>query len=371
MMSAWRRDKEKIMRRRSMICASLRMCLLLPRQHLGSSALSTGCCWGVRQSYFHRGGIHYQTTHISHQRCALSYSFFHHRTSRKNSVSGHSDNESRIKLDTFGFLGALLLQSCLVALLVVAWEDVTCTFTLPSRHRTSLQKTSWGAYTVKGLGFGREDRLMLPYQDGFTDMIPSYNEIMLQHRKDRVPRWRTTSIDQSTIEQAAHTLLECLSVVKNLQAQASDYQWSEIRKALQATPLTDLEPAASVLRGIVDLPLIREESRQYGVIGFDWGSCAWRHCGALADAQEALDELEHLLGLLEPFEAIFCLDVAERSLRDMLTVVPWDQMNPNDARDWKEWPQYEPLASPRLSSEGDLDGIDDEYLRVLKELRIE
>jgi hypothetical protein len=39
-------------------------------------------------------------------------------------------------------------------------------------------------------------------------------------------------------------------------------------------------------------------------------SCAWRHCGAQADAQEALDELDQLLGVLEPFECIFVLDVS-------------------------------------------------------------
>jgi len=33
-------------------------------------------------------------------------------------------------------------------------------------------------------------------------------------------------------------------------------------------------------------------------IGFDWGSCAWRHCGATADAQEAIAELERDFGML-------------------------------------------------------------------------
>lgn len=49
-------------------------------------------------------------------------------------------------------------------------------------------------------------------------------------------------------------------------------------------------------------------------------SCAWRHCGALADAQEALDELDSLVGVFEPFECLFCLDVVERSFRDILAV---------------------------------------------------
>lgn len=51
-------------------------------------------------------------------------------------------------------------------------------------------------------------------------------------------------------------------------------------------------------------------------------SCAWRHCGAHADEQEALAELYNLAGVLEPFECDFCLDIVDRSLRDMLAVIP-------------------------------------------------
>ena len=57
-------------------------------------------------------------------------------------------------------------------------------------------------------------------------------------------------------------------------------------------------------------------------MGFDWGSCAWRHCGAAADSQEALAELRNSLGMFEPYECLFALDIVERSLRDMLAVVP-------------------------------------------------
>lgn len=43
-------------------------------------------------------------------------------------------------------------------------------------------------------------------------------------------------------------------------------------------------------------------------------SCAWRHCGALADAQEAFSELYNGLGLLEPYECLFVLDVIGKIL---------------------------------------------------------
>ena len=51
-------------------------------------------------------------------------------------------------------------------------------------------------------------------------------------------------------------------------------------------------------------------------------SCAWRHCGAEADAQEALAELNNLSGVLEPFECEFIIDIVDRSLRDMIAMIP-------------------------------------------------
>jgi hypothetical protein len=55
-------------------------------------------------------------------------------------------------------------------------------------------------------------------------------------------------------------------------------------------------------------------------LDFDWRSCEWTYCGALADAQEALDALDHLLGANEPFECLFCMVGMERSLRDSFSL---------------------------------------------------
>ena len=54
----------------------------------------------------------------------------------------------------------------------------------------------------------------------------------------------------------------------------------------------NLTDACSALRYSMVSPDAREE------IGFDWGSCAWRHCGAQADAQEAISELLKDVGML-------------------------------------------------------------------------
>ena len=109
------------------------------------------------------------------------------------------------------------------------------------------------------------------------------------------------------------------------------------------------------------------------VVGFDWGSCAWRHCGALADAEEAIDEVEYLMGVLEPYEAIFCLDIVERSLRDILVAVPWDQVNPEDASRWRNWPAYVTKVSEHQQEDDDGLGskIDDEYFQALQDFRID
>ena len=118
-------------------------------------------------------------------------------------------------------------------------------------------------------------------------------------------------------------------------------------------------------------------------IGFEWASCSWRHCGALADAQEALDQLDHLVGgqvgdsvasILEPFECLFVLDIVERSLYDILAVIPASLLQQQQGEEGGGAddpsaiviPAYEPLQ--RMSDLGDdgIDQYDSEYLEALE-----
>jgi hypothetical protein len=254
------------------------------------------------------------------------------------------------------------------ALAVLAWEDVACTYVLPSRQlqttllsdKETASKINFGRAAIRGMGFGRDERLLLLEDDSSeTRNIRGYNEVMLEHRQERVPRWRRTSGDVTT-KSAIHILCECVRAVQRMQALANDYQWSSIRQTLQTKPMNQLELAASQLR----------RSDPDAVIGFDWGSCAWRHCGALADAQEALDELDHLLGILDPKEAVFCLDVVERSLRDILRTVTWTEANDEDVRFWKELPAYQALTVHTAGD--DEDGVyDQDYLAALQDLRLD
>jgi hypothetical protein len=286
-----------------------------------------------------------------------------------------------------------VVQSFLLALVLLTWEDYTCVHTLPSRNRVDLPvSSSWGVSTVKGMGFGRDQRLILQQrQIDITDTtadstdddlwhVPSYNEVLLEHRQERVTRWRAAAShsgdSSSSSSQAAtmadvavpiHTLCQILASITNLQHLAENYEWKEMRTALHTAPVSDLETAASSLR----------QWDPDAIIGFDWGSCAWRHCGALADAQEAVDELDSLLGVLQPYEALFCLDVLERSVRDMLATVPWQQADAVDVQFWKDLPKYQPHQSTNVQyDESDPDTgenyiVDEAYVKALFELRVE
>jgi hypothetical protein len=280
--------------------------------------------------------------------------------------------------DTVKPIALAIVQAFLLAVLLLTWEDYTCNHTLPSRNRVDLPvSTSWGASTVHGLGFGKAERLQLQQRkisptstDDDLLHVPSYNEVMLEHRQERVTRWRNTD-ELGVIEDMAvpiHTLCQILRSITDLQGLAENYQWVEMRTALHTAPLSQLEKSASSLR----------KWDPDAVIGFDWGSCAWRHCGALADAQEAVDELDSLLGVLQPYEALFCLDVLERSVRDMLTTVPWQQADTADVQFWKELPVYIPLTSTNVQyddndpdSTGDNYIVDEAYVKALFELRVD
>ena len=55
-------------------------------------------------------------------------------------------------------------------------------------------------------------------------------------------------------------------------------------------------------------------------IGWQWGACGWRSCGAQADASQSLAKLRANLGMVVPLEARFYLDVAKRALDEILAV---------------------------------------------------
>lgn len=188
---------------------------------------------------------------------------------------------------------------------------------------------------------------------------------MLNHRNDRVPLWNkqevANSITRQNVVGSVRAIQDALLRIKDCQDLARNYEWDDLKASLNDKSLqADLQNSCYILKG-ADAFLSKEARDE---IGFDWGSCAWRHCGALSDAQEAMDALQYQIGMLEPFECVYCLDVIERSLRDILAVTkPY-------ADSTVIVPDYVPIQRMSdLAAEDALDRQDAEYMDTLANLR--
>lgn len=203
------------------------------------------------------------------------------------------------------------------------------------------------------------------------------------------------SYSKEELREAVLQLYKSLDEIDNLKTMADDYMWEEIKDMLQPSSSTVSGNENTLRQSFESLEILKSAPQYYKstaentnqqqqltstdrnnvdelpeLIGFDWGSCAWRHCGAKADAQEALAELYTTVGMLEPFECRFIIDIMERSMRDVLLVVP-DDLRPiaSDGR-MVELKPYEPYVSQADQSGGDESmGIDFEYMNALNSLR--
>jgi hypothetical protein len=237
---------------------------------------------------------------------------------REGAVS-HTAVKASVK-GTPGWAVVLLhLGGCLLSAVgMCSYEDYDCRNLKPSLHLRP--------HAIRGMGEGRAERMqdwrqgdvLVGDSDTSLIYIPSYNEVMQRHRDERVPSWNRPVRDQD-VRAAVTCIFQALSAVNDLKLMADSYRWDDMQSLIRSATLSDtLQHSCSILRR--SSFALSQEARNE--IGFDWGSCAWRHCGAEADAQEALAELYNLSGVLEPFECRFVLDVIERSLRDIVAVVP-------------------------------------------------
>ena len=285
-----------------------------------------------------------------------------------------------------------------------------------------------GAAT-KGMGAGKADRLASTFDDWYGTSattlqdVRGYNEIMLEHRRSTIPKWigqkedtndlgllgsdtasrisytvtkESKSYPKEELQEAVLQLYNSLDELDKLKTMSDDYMWDEVKDMLR--PLSRGSGNVNTLRQTFEsldvlktAPLyyksIANNNNQFQhktlgglnnvdqlpeLIGFDWGSCAWRHCGAKADAQEALAELYTSVGMLEPFECRFIIDIIERSIRDVLLVVP-DELRPLSSDGTVlELKSYEPYVSQaELAGEDESMGIDVEYVNALNSLREE
>lgn len=193
----------------------------------------------------------------------------------------------------------LIGASLVFATLLIAWEDVSTTHPL----RSDVAMEPYFGSTVRGLAFGAGERQRMPLdvEPEQSQQIPSYNEVMLRHRTKRVPTW-SESISREDVERSVHTLQLAVLHILECERLASNYEREELSKCLRDPVITtELDEACDILNRAADFLSLDVRSE----IGFDFGSCAWRHCGAFADVREAVDELDHLVGILGMY--IICM----------------------------------------------------------------
>jgi hypothetical protein len=296
----------------------------------------------------------------------------HRETPISSSVS-LSSHRSSLVLEEIKSILQFSVACMTISILLISWEDISSSH--PMRQQLQQQQQRWGLSTIKGMGFGSQERV---YFSVFADLesaefqnLPSYNEVMKKHRTERIPLWNnkgrtqqmiTTTINKENVVDAVRTIQLALLQLQEMKRFALDYEWEKLEATINDQLFhDDLAKSCYVLKQAT--PFLSQESRN--VIGFDWGSCAWRHCGALADIQEALDEIDSLIGVLEPFECCFCLDIVERSLRDILEVTKDYQDSPLST----QIPVYQPIQRMSDVNEEELDGFDAELIDTLSLFR--
>eukprot|EP00978_Attheya_sp_CCMP212_P004607 scaffold10034_cov53-Attheya_sp.AAC.10 len=298
------------------------------------------------------------------------------RASTSSEARGEGDSndgnlQSSTRRDIFQVVSHVMKCS-VAAMAVCAYEDYDCSTLKPL---SGTIRPSVGA--TRGMGRGSVDRSKDLYEYNYGTVIPgdvslrevpSYNEVMEQHRTRTVPQWQRdsehslekngpaiASITRDQVQESVADIFSAVEALHQLQDMANDYQWDEMKTLLRSPVLTsDLENACSCLRGAVDF--LDDDARR-DIIGFNWGSCAWRHCGAEADAQETLAELYNSL--------------VERSLRDIVAVIP-KPLLPR-GRPLPSYKPYEPQGGEQNEYEygADMDdaAIESDFLKALSGLR--
>ena len=283
------------------------------------------------------------------------------------------------------------------------------------------KKLNFIGAATKGMGWGQSNRLAYTFDDWYgtsattLQQVRSYNEIMLEHRMERIPRWtgrkmnaeslgnldasrsleNTKEVKSYSKEELQHAVLQLyksLDEIDDLKKMSDDYMWEEmkvllhpatvsrngnaLRQSLESIDVLKSVPSYYKTRNQITTAAFNKNNANNNnvdqlpeLIGFDWGSCAWRHCGAKADAQEALAELYSSVGMLEPFECRFIIDIIERSIRDVLSVIPDDLLPTSTDGRVVELKPYEKYLSQAEQGGDEGMGIDYEYVQALSSLR--
>lgn len=116
----------------------------------------------------------------------------------------------------------------------------------------------------------------------------------------------------AVVMRVRRVLGECVPL---LRSERDDDLWRETVDAKVTSALVaELERASTVL-ATAGAVLSAETRRE---IGWPWGACGWRACGAQADAVQALSKLRVNLGMASTREARYYVDVAMRAVDEVL-----------------------------------------------------
>lgn len=183
-----------------------------------------------------------------------------------------------------------LLSCVVVSLSFCAWEDYTVSFvphdTAVPRRPHAILGMAYGQEGLKVMSWISDDQKLLTTDDLMMDpslsvASPSpetttvstwpprpYNDIMLEHRSEHVPRWTSTVTSEATVREATRNVYQALQAVDTMGKLADDYEWDQMRALLHAPVLRQtLEEACNALRTATTF--LPPEARRE--IGFHWG----------------------------------------------------------------------------------------------------
>lgn len=347
-----------------------------------TNVLFIGFCFSLGNvSGFTSHESRFRRRHWQPYNCAV----VHSSNTHVHHLTPHSDNEhEKMLLRDLVDLSRYVFVCLAVAAIITVYEGVECSYLKPASATIRIFPTlktdnliDLMTSSTRGMGRGEIDRneewyrdtygtslkkidddatmVTLPQKDAWD--IPSYNEIMENHRIQQIPTWKRGHITKPDVLNAVEDVLRSLRDVQDLKVDATDYNYDNMYFKLPQL-IAQLSYSTSILQQAKGF--LSNQSRE--TIGFDWGSCAWRLCGAKADAQEALAELYNSIGMFEPYECLFTLDIVERSIRDIIDVIPDEYKSSNvDA--------YVPYQSKNAPGENGDVTSDEEYLNALTALR--
>lgn len=145
--------------------------------------------------------------------------------------------------------------------------------------------------------------------------LRSVNELVdLQRSRDLSHRAAPRSVSRAEARTAALALVDTARQMEQLIELAQRRDWAAIATMAEQIR-ADVEGASRTLMACTELSddLRRE-------IGWQWGHCGWRSCGAQADVVQLLCKLQEGLGLFVPAEAALYIDAATRGVDELVGI---------------------------------------------------